>query len=328
MIEEPSRRDFNNCVGFGLLGSVMASWHRREVFACKDRLNCYGVNRVGHWFGCATWQAFTMNKSGLFRRVKGTGGWSAASAFTLIELLVVIAIIAILAALLLPALSRAKGKAQSVGCRSNLRQIGIGFMMYASDYKDIIPGWGWEFHDPTYADPADRRIQGSEKQADLTTGRLWDYVAHSLGVYRCPTYTLRQATTPLFWGFNSTVPPLAYPMWDYAINGQGALSLRPQNPPDNSLDLKLSALRTPPATTLLVLEPDNGDFDNDMTLFSGTLDPMNQDHLGTHFHADVGSLAFMDGHAISMSWRQYTNATAGLENAKQFFGGSYGWSWP
>ena len=80
-----------------------------------------------------------MNKSGLFRRVKGTGGWSAASAFTLIELLVVIAIIAILAALLLPALSRAKGKAQSVGCRSNLRQIGMAIHSYAEHYGGCIP---------------------------------------------------------------------------------------------------------------------------------------------------------------------------------------------
>ena len=63
----------------------------------------------------------------------GTGG------FTLIELLVVIAIIAILAALLLPALTQAKQKAQGIYCLNNLRQVMLGWKMYADDYSGCFP---------------------------------------------------------------------------------------------------------------------------------------------------------------------------------------------
>jgi prepilin-type N-terminal cleavage/methylation domain-containing protein len=66
---------------------------------------------------------------------------SARSAFTLVELLVVIGIIAVLVGILLPALNKAKSRAQTIACQSNLRQIYLAARTYATENRDSLP-WG------------------------------------------------------------------------------------------------------------------------------------------------------------------------------------------
>ena len=211
----------------------------------------------------------------------------------MIELLVVIAIIAILAGLLLPALSRAKAKAQGAACVGNLRQLSLAWTLYADDAQDrFVNNHGIDETRERRNNWVNNVLDWSASEENtnvlyVTQGLLGSSAGGSVGVFRCPSDKSRSAAGPR---------TRSYAM-NSLVGDPGVLTNR-FNP--DYLQCFKSGDLTAPSQIFVFLE-EHPDTIND-GFFMNRFHELKWGNLPGSYHNGAAGLSFADGHVESHRW--------------------------